>query len=486
MKKVLVIGDVVVDEYVTCDIQSLTLEAPALAGTIRERVRNIGAAGNIVKNLRALGANVDLVTVCERGQEAQLEAMLGPGAKVFNLSSFFPKYSVPTKTRFVDQRRSIIFRADEPTKTFGDYQADFGSDASFMIDHYNRSYDCIVVAEYLETPLVKSLIPLLQQVRVPVYSNIRPCAHAHQLALLSKLVSVNADEFDSLVHGMIPALKRPNSAIATDVQLLNFSMILSHSRMHFLITMNKEGCVWIDGPNDKVHRFDTIPVEVDNPCGAGDTFFSAVVRRMGEQLTAEDIEFAQAAARVSVQHYETYAPTELEVDLELAEIKAKSKIVMPQNLLGLAMNLHLDKAKIVATNGCFDLLHMGHKSLLDFAKAQGDKLVVFVNTDSTVRAAKGPGRPIQPLATRLANLAYLPCVDYVVPFSEETPEEVIQLLTPDVLVKGQEYVGTIVPGADYVTEKGGELLFAPMLGNLHTTTLLQSAPRVPAVQSEQS
>jgi D-beta-D-heptose 7-phosphate kinase/D-beta-D-heptose 1-phosphate adenosyltransferase len=133
--------------------------------------------------------------------------------------------------------------------------------------------------------------------------------------------------------------------------------------------------------------------------------------------------------------------------------------------------------KVVFTNGVFDLLHAGHVKYLEFARKQGDLLVVAVNSDESTTRLKGPGRPVNPLADRMAVLAGLQAVDFVVSFSEDTPTALIQAVRPDVLVKGEDYADKEVVGREWVEKSGGKVVLAPFLAGRSTTATIQRAKK---------
>lgn len=148
------------------------------------------------------------------------------------------------------------------------------------------------------------------------------------------------------------------------------------------------------------------------------------------------------------------------------------KILSAETGSSVILRCRQQQQTLVVTNGCFDLLHPGHLHLLEFAAAQADVLLVAVNDDESVRRLKGPSRPVFPLHVRLRMLAALSCVDYVMAFAEDTPEQLIQQLTPQVLVKGGDYQPDQIVGGDWVRKHGGQVLICPELPGFRTTQLL--------------
>ncbi len=151
----------------------------------------------------------------------------------------------------------------------------------------------------------------------------------------------------------------------------------------------------------------------------------------------------------------------------------QQKILSAETVSAAMLRCRQQHQKLVVTNGCFDLLHPGHLHLLEFAAAQGDVLLVAVNDDDSVRRLKGPSRPVFPIAIRLRMLAALSCVDYVMAFTEDTPEQLIQHLNPQLLVKGGDYQQDQIAGADWVRQQGGQVLICPELPGFRTSQLLK-------------
>jgi rfaE bifunctional protein nucleotidyltransferase chain/domain len=153
--------------------------------------------------------------------------------------------------------------------------------------------------------------------------------------------------------------------------------------------------------------------------------------------------------------------------------QSRSKIKLRDDLQPIIVALQKQETKIVFTNGCFDLIHIGHVRLLQEAQAQGDKLIVAINTDASVHGLKGTARPILGEQERAEILAALSCVDYVTFFGEPTPLETILMLRPDVLVKGADYTLDAIVGKKEVLEYGGKVLAIPLTPGYSTTALIE-------------
>jgi D-beta-D-heptose 7-phosphate kinase/D-beta-D-heptose 1-phosphate adenosyltransferase len=221
--------------------------------------------------------------------------------------------------------------------------------------------------------------------------------------------------------------------------------------------------------------------EVFDVTGAGDT----VVATLGAAIAAgmplhEAVALANIAAGIVVAKLgtATVSPAELERAMRGGHEVCSRGVCDEDELLAQIANARGNGERVVMTNGCFDILHPGHIDYLEKARALGDRLVVAVNDDASVRRLKGVERPVNPLATRLRMLSALSCVDWVIPFSEDTPERVICKMVPDVLVKGGDYAVDQIVGGDCVKAAGGEVLVLDFLSGHSTTSLINKIKKV--------
>ena len=237
-----------------------------------------------------------------------------------------------------------------------------------------------------------------------------------------------------------------------------------------MITLSEDGIAIFD---EKVKKFPTVAKEVYDVTGAGDTVIASIAFSLSAgQSIEESCRFANLAAGVVVgkigsatvklDEIEEYEAT-LHKSSSDAHIKSFEEI---DKIISRCRN---NGKKVVFTNGCFDILHVGHVKYLQIAKSFGDILIVGLNSDESVSRLKGPTRPVNPAEDRAYILAALEAVDYVVPFTEDTPYELIKMLTPDVLVKGGDYEGKEVVG----TEFAGELRLVDFVDGKSTTTTIQ-------------
>jgi len=239
-----------------------------------------------------------------------------------------------------------------------------------------------------------------------------------------------------------------------------------------IITRGREGSTLIS--RNKVQHFPVKPVEIVDVTGAGDTVVSALALAVANGLPIEEgIELANLAASLVVARFGAASVTLDQMVEALRGTDHGSKIVAQNEIASLLRHHRVQGHRVVFTNGCFDLFHVGHLEILRRAAAMGDILVVGINSEESVTRIKGPGRPIVPLAERVELVSALHFVDYVVVFNEDTPINLIKDVRPDVLVKGEDWKGKQVVGADVVKAKGGRVEFVKHVPGLSTSEIIK-------------
>lgn len=247
---------------------------------------------------------------------------------------------------------------------------------------------------------------------------------------------------------------------------------------HLLVTMGELGITLLDSCG--VRRFPAQAREVYDVSGAGDTVIAMLSAAIAAGLSLDDsVRLANIAAGLVVSKLGTTAVDKNELIAALSPLdndtRREQKICSPRELFELVARWRLAGRRIVFTNGCFDLLHVGHLALLEQARRMGDYLIVALNNDRSVRAVKGPGRPILSENARANLLAALPCVDAVVLFDEDTPVSLIQELRPDVLAKGGDYLEEEVIGTNEMRTWGGKVVLIPLVKEFKTRAILKKA-----------
>ncbi|MGI9323403.1 MAG: D-glycero-beta-D-manno-heptose 1-phosphate adenylyltransferase, partial [Pseudomonadales bacterium] len=241
-----------------------------------------------------------------------------------------------------------------------------------------------------------------------------------------------------------------------------------------LVTRASEGMTLITRNADSQH-FPARTREVYDPSGAGDTVIAVIAAALAAGATLKDaVALSNIAAGIVVSHFGVTSVSGPELRQAVQPDEAAGRGQMSAEQLQTAVQVAKSRGeKIVFTNGCFDILHAGHVDYLTEARQEGDRLIVAVNNDASVRRLKGEGRPINSLAHRMTMLAGLTAVDWVVPFTDDTPEPLLEQLKPDLLVKGGDYGIDQVVGADLVRGYGGEVKVLKLVEDCSSSALVE-------------
>lgn len=455
--RVLVIGDVMLDRYWHGDTARISPEAPVPVVRIKQREDRPGGAANVALNISALGAAASLLGVTGDDPEAdELTQQLG----MRDVKCQFQRLSdIPTITKLrVLSRHQQLIRLDfEDDPHSIDYR---GLDQGFAEQLHD--YDALILSDYgkgtLQDP--QALIAAARAAGKPVL--VDPKGRDFHKYAGATLITPNLSEFEAVVG---PCADQTH--LVGKGEQLRQELELDA----LLITRSEHGMTLLREGHSALH----LPAharEVFDVTGAGDT----VIGVLGAALAAgEDLVSATAlanlAAGLSVMKLgaNSISPAELEQALHShSERGAQSEDSLARTVKAVqAMG-----ETVVMTNGCFDILHAGHVQYLKQARQLGDRLIVAVNDDASVRRLKGDSRPVNSLKRRMTVLAALECVDWVVPFSEDTPQRLICRLLPDILVKGGDYRPQDIVGGDCVKAAGGDVLVLDLLPDCSTTGII--------------
>ena len=454
--RLLVVGDVMIDRYYHGATRRISPEAPVQAVHVTDCEERPGGAANVAVNIRGLGARATLIglsgedaeagvlerLVAERGVEAHFVAVRGSPTIV--------------KMRVVSRGQQLI-RLD-----FEDGYADAAlARVETLFAAHLGDADAVILSDYAKGCLrnVPRLIRLARDAGKPVF--VDPKGHDFSRYAGATVLTPNFSEFE-----MVAGRCRDDAEIADKGLALK-------NRFGFdalLVTRGERGMSLIEGAGN-VHHLPTHAHEVYDVTGAGDTAISvlAAAYALGVPLP-EATRLANRAASLVVEKSGTATVDSRE--LFDAPRGASAAVCSEEELLARVADARRAKRRIVMTNGCFDLLHAGHIAYLSEAALLGDRLLVAVNDDASVRALKGDGRPLNPLRLRMRLLAALEMVDWVVPFSESTPRRLIERVSPDVLVKGGDYEPRDIAGYDHVCGNGGEVVVLDYLEGVSTSALI--------------
>ena len=464
--RVLCIGDVMLDHYVYGQVERVSPEAPIPVLWIEREMKTLGGAGNVLRNLQALGAASSFISVVgndEAGREVGrlVEAQDGTEAHVL----VQPQRTTTVKTRYVAANQQLL-RADRESSTPLDPY--IREDLLRLARELVTDHSVVIISDYAKGVLTEGVA--LEIIRAAREAGARvivdPKGGDHIRYRGADLLKPNRRE---LAHAT-------GMPVATDDEIVAASRALIE-RCGFnavLASLGAEGMVLV-GADGTVHLQRAEVREVYDVSGAGDTVVATVGTALAAGMTLTDAaRLANAAAGVAVGKIGTavvYA-SELIASLSGRDLHAADKVVPRSHALDLVVRWRRHGLKIGFTNGCFDLLHPGHVALLGQAKAACDRLVVGLNSDASTARIKGPRRPIQSESERAAVLASLAAVDLIVIFEEDTPIELIREIRPQLLVKGADYRLDEVVGADLVKSAGGEILLADVMPGYSTTATI--------------
>jgi D-beta-D-heptose 7-phosphate kinase/D-beta-D-heptose 1-phosphate adenosyltransferase len=440
---VLVAGDVMLDRYLFGGTERISPEAPVPVVQVRETDDRAGGAANVAVNLASLGVDTTLVGMVGQDDEAvALKAVL----ERQNINCRFEavaNWPTTTKTR-VQSRGQQLIRLDR------EEQGGSGGDALLSsLQQASKSAGAVVLSDYGKGALanVSAMIGHCRNANIPVF--VDPKGSDFDKYRGATVLTPNQSEFES-VAGVCDSDDELVARARTMISELELGALL--------VTRSEKGMLLVEASDEPVF-LSTRAREVFDVTGAGDTVIAVLAGALasGESMAAAAA-LSNLAAGLVVRKIgvASVSPSEIRAALHQRGQGGRG-LVTEVELAVLVSEAKLQNESIVMTNGCFDFLHAGHVAYLEEAKSLGDRLVVAVNDDESVRRLKGDDRPVNALQDRMAVLAGLAAVDWVVPFSEDTPARLIQMMLPDVLVKGGDYRTDDIAGAKDVLSNGGEV-----------------------------
>ena len=460
---ILVAGDVMVDEYVLGDVDRISPESPVPVVVVRDRLRKLGGAGNVVRNVVSMGGSVALLGAVGKDNAGQWfrNYCEQNGVDTFWLKDDEVR-TTTIKTRVVARNQQIV-RIDE-----------------------EHPWE---LAPELETAVLRDLESVMPQVKAAVISDygkgfltpailaaLLKSARAHRVPVLVDPKGMNFTRYRGATY-ITPNARE--ASLASGIEIRNRETLIQAGRAlleqteaeGIIITRGRDGSTLIT--RDKDQDFPVKPVEIVDVTGAGDTVIATLALAIASGLSIENaVCLANLAASMVVSRFGAASATVEELVNSVRQDFRASKIVSTDKIALVLRDHMLRGQRIVFTNGCFDLFHAGHLELLRRASILGDVLVVGINSDKSVARIKGPGRPIVPQSDRVEVVSALSFVDYVVVFEEDTPLHLIKEVRPDVLVKGEDWKGKRVVGEDIVRARGGKVEFVRFIQGRSTTEII--------------
>ncbi len=459
--RIIVIGDVMLDRYWSGQASRISPEAPVPVVKVKEIEDRIGGAGNVALNIAKLGGKVTLLGVVGDDAEAKILKDLLEAQDVVCDFIVEPSLRSICKLRVMAQHQQLIRLDFEETPIKFDREA-----LKTALLRHLPDNNVVVFSDYGKGTLVDvaSYISLAKQAKTQVL--VDPKSADYQCYAQADLITPNLAELKAVV-----------GATESEQQLIEKGQALldQYQLQTLLLTRGEAGMTLIQ--RDQVHSLPAQAKDVFDVTGAGDTVIA--VMALGVSLAMPLIEamyLANLSGGIVVGKLGTSTVSLQELTRAMHGAKdTLYGVVNEDELVTLFARAKAHDEKIIMTNGCFDLLHAGHVAYLEQAKALGDRLCVAVNSDASVKILKGESRPINRLQERMTVLAALACVDWVVPFEEETPERIYCKLLPDVLVKGGDYSADQVVGGDCVIKAGGEVKILQFVDGQSTTAMINKA-----------
>jgi D-beta-D-heptose 7-phosphate kinase/D-beta-D-heptose 1-phosphate adenosyltransferase len=443
--KLLVIGDLMIDHYLWGSCDRISPEAPVQVVNVEYESTVLGGAGNVINNLRALGAQVDVISVlgdCEISNE--LKVLLSD-------IEVNTQYLITQKDRITSKKSRIIASQQQVVRydreSTDEINAESQEEILSIFQKIIASYDGVLLSDYgkgvLTHDLAQSLIVLANENNKKV------------------LVDPKGLDYSKYRGAYLLTPNKKEASVATQINIkddVSLTQAIIQLKIECdldvsLITLSEQGVAIYD---NKLRTHPTVAREVFDVTGAGDTVLASLGFALACGYEIDDaVKFSNLAAGVVVGKIGSATATLneiIEYESSLNKSTSDGHIKTLDEIAALSNELKTRGKKIVFTNGCFDLLHAGHVRYLETAKSFGDVLILGLNSDRSVTALKGEGRPINIQMDRAYILAALEAVDYVVIFDQDTPHDLINIVKPHTLVKGGDYEGKEVVGQDIADE----------------------------------
>ena len=464
LAKVLVVGDIMLDRYWQGGTSRISPEAPVPVVKVEQIHDRPGGAGNVALNIAALGAASTLrgITGDDEMADSLQDMLLGAG-----VSCAFhrvPDHRTITKLRVISRQQQLIrldFEENGPDDTSAVLEQD--------IAVYLERCGALVLSDYAKGALAQpeALIAAANAAGIPVLVDPKGTDFSRYRG--ATLLTPNLQEFEAVVG---------NCGTEEELVAKGESLMRELTLAALLITRGEHGMTLLR-PGEEEFHLPARAREVFDVTGAGDTVIAVLAAAVaaGQDLP-QAVALANTAASIVVGQLGTAAVSapELRRAIQVDQGSERGALTLGQLQVAVA-DARSHGEKVVFTNGCFDIIHAGHVSYLEQARELGDRLIVAVNSDKSVRKLKGKGRPINSQDRRMAVLAGLGAVDWVVCFEDDTPEPLLRALKPDILVKGGDYDKKGVVGWEIVEGYGGEVRALDFVGDLSTTAIVSKIRR---------
>jgi D-beta-D-heptose 7-phosphate kinase/D-beta-D-heptose 1-phosphate adenosyltransferase len=465
---ILVIGDLMIDEYLWGDVERISPEAPVQIVEINHEEFTLGGAGNVINNLVALNAKVYAIGVAGLGHDGNLLMDMLRKLHV-NIDGIIqdPKRPTTRKTRIIASNQHVL-RIDRETK-----KEISGDTYQLMVDRLEKQIpfaDIVLVSDYGKGTLTRPLLSRMVEI----------CKKN------KKMIIFDPKGLDFTKYSGVTLItpNKKEASLASNIEIKDEPTLFQAAALLFqkvemeklLITCGKDGMVLFE-KNASPHQITTKAKQVFDVSGAGDTVLAVLGLALATGANfRKAATLANTAAGIVVGKMGTATVTQKELmsAINSGNIGISSKYKEIAELKHLIYQLRLEGHKIVLTNGCFDLIHAGHIRLFSESKKLGDILIVAIDDDLSVRKLKGPGRPVIKQSNRVSILCALDSVDYVVVFSSEELLSLIDIVRPDFLTKGSNYKKEEVFGHQLVRKHGGTISTISITENISSSRIINN------------
>ncbi len=463
---ILVVGDLMVDEYLWGDVERISPEAPVQVVTIKDEDFSLGGSGNVVNNVVALGAKVSAVGVIGTGSDGQL--LLNKLNELgVDIAGIFQDSNRPTtrKTRIIASNQHVL-RIDRETKE-SISEPTFEAIAKYLEEKI-PDVDVVLISDYGKGLITEALM-----------ARLIAAGQKHKKITIADPKGLDFSKYSGV------SLITPNkkeAALASGIEVVDETTLIEAGNKilqrvgidKLLITCGKDGMVLFDR-NKAPYKIRAETRQVYDVSGAGDTVLAVFGLAVASGISFEDgAVLANTSAGIVVGKVgtATVSRQELSSALKHDDISLKHKDL--SELPVLIQDMKKKGKRLVMTNGCFDLLHAGHIMLFSASKKLGDVLIVAIDDDDSVRDLKGKGRPVISARERVRVISALDSVDYVVVFSSQELSKLIEIIRPDVLTKGSNYASEEVFGRELVEQLGGRVVLIPVTEKISSTRIINN------------
>lgn len=467
-RRILVVGDIMLDRYILGDVNRISPEAPVPVLAVKERKNILGGAANVAANLAGLGCDVFLWGVAGEDNNADVLSCLLRERHIQNRVVTTSLRPTSTKTRITAGNHQIVRYDEEIT---GLLPTDIEKNLFYSLSEEIEMSHAVILSDYakgvLQGELCLRIINKCASKGIPVF--VDPKGHDWDRYRGATCVTPNETEL-----ALISDNPRKNGlSIATNAR----NALARFSFRQLLVTLGANGmALFLENEEEYLIPASRVR-EIFDVSGAGDTVVAVLAASIAAGATWKDAaKLANQAAGIVVTRAGT-SPINIEDMVSLSRCEERGKTLSLKEASLTVETWKKNGEIVVFTNGCFDLLHPGHVRLLQEAAKEGDRLVVGLNSDASIKRLKGSERPVLAQDDRAAILSALDCVDAVVIFEEDTPLNLIQALRPSVLVKGGDYTLECVVGKKIVEASGGKVVLIPLLEGKSTTAILHAIRR---------